>query len=352
MLVTPRPKAEGSPYARCLMRSLVSLGMTCAALLFAVAAYAQNPSASSAQAYPSRPLRLIVPFPPGGSTDILARALSQKLAEGLAQPVVIDNRPGAGGSIGAEAAAKAAPDGYTLLMGQLGPLAVSPAIYRNLPYDPVKSFAPVSLMAIVPSVLVVNTSLPFSSAAEVIAYAKANPGKLTYGSAGTGSTSHLTTEYFKLATGTDILHVPYKGVGPMLTDLISGQLSMGINGAPAVMPHVTSGRLRALAVTSLIRVPSLPAIPTLDEAGAGSGLKGFEANGWYGIVAPAGTPREIVARLNAEIRRAVNTPELRARLDAEGAIAATDSPEAFAAFIVSEIARWGSVLKRAGIEMQ
>jgi tripartite-type tricarboxylate transporter receptor subunit TctC len=319
--------------------------MTCAAaLLLAVAAYAQT--------YPSRPLRLIVPFPPGGSTDILARALSQKLAEGLGQPVVIDNRPGAGGSIGAEAAAKAAPDGTTLMMGHLGTLAVNAAIYKKLPYDPVKSFAPVCLMAIVPSVLVVNPSLPVSSVAELIAYAKKNPGKLAYGSAGSGSTSHLTTEYFKLATGTDILHVPYKGVGPMLTDLISGQLSMGLNGAPAVMPHVNSGRLRALAVSSLTRLPSLPNIPTLAESGAESGLSGFEANGWYGIVAPAGTPREIVARLNAEIRRIVATPELRARLDAEGAIPAADTPEAFAAFIASEIARWGAVVRRAGIEMQ
>jgi tripartite-type tricarboxylate transporter receptor subunit TctC len=343
--VIPRPKVEGSPYAWCLKRSLAALGMT---ILAAAATEAPAQTAAGSQAYPSHPLRLIVPFPPGGSTDILARALSQKLSENLGQAVVVDNRPGAGGSIGAEAAAKAAPDGYTLMMGQLGPLAVSPAIYRNLPYDPVKSFAPVSLMAIVPSVLVVNNSLPVSSAAELIAYAKKNPGRLTYGSAGTGSTSHLTTEYFKLATGTDILHIPYKGVGPMLTDLISGQLAMGINGAPAVMPHVNSGRLRALAVSSLTRLPSLPDIPTLDE----SGVKGFEANGWYGIVAPAGTPREIVARLNAEIRRIVATPELRARLDAEGAIPAADSPEAFAAFIASEIARWGAVLKRAGIEPQ
>ena len=305
-------------------------------------------SAAHAQAYPSHPLRFVVPFSPGGSTDILARSLAQKLTESLSQPVVIDNRPGAGGTIGAEAVAKAAPDGYTILMGQLGPLAVSPAIYRKLPYDPVKSFAPVSLMAIVPSVLVVNNALPVTSAAGLIAFAKKNPGKLTYGSAGTGSTSHLTTEYFKLATGTDILHVPYKGVGPMLTDLVSGQLSMGINGAPAVMPHVTSGRLRALAVSSLARLPSLPNIPTLDE----SGVKGFEANGWYGIVAPAGTPREIVLRLNAEIRRAVESPELKGRLDAEGAIPAPDSPEHFAGFIASEIARWGAVIKRAGIEPQ
>jgi tripartite-type tricarboxylate transporter receptor subunit TctC len=304
--------------------------------------------AAQAQTYPSRPLHLVVPFPPGGSTDILARVLAQKLSEGLAQPVVIDNRPGAGGSIGAEAAAKAAPDGYTLMMGHLGTLAVNAAIYKQLPYDPVKSFAPVSLMAIVPSVLVVNNALPVSSAAELIAYAKKNPGKLAYGSAGNGSTSHLTTEYFKLATGTDILHVPYKGVGPMLTDLVSGQISVGLNGAPAVMPHVNSGRLRALAVSSLTRLPSLPNVPTLDEAG----VKGFEANGWYGIVVPAGTARAIVLRLNAGIHRAMDTPELRARLDAEGAIPAADSPEAFAAFIAAEIARWGAVLKRAGIEPQ
>jgi tripartite-type tricarboxylate transporter receptor subunit TctC len=291
---------------------------------------------------------LVVPFPPGGSTDILARALSLKLAEGFAQSVIIDNRPGAGGSIGADAAARSAPDGHTLMMGHLGTLAVNPAIYKNLPYDPLKSFAPVCLMAIVPSVLVVNPSLPLSSAAELIAYAKAHPGKLTYGSAGSGSTSHLTTEYFKLATGTDILHVPYKGIGPMLTDLLSGQISMGLNGAPAVMPQVSSGKLRALAVSSKTRLPSLPQIPTLDE----SGVPGFEANGWYGIVAPAATPREIVLKLNAEIRRILQTPELRARLDNEGAIPAAGSPEEFAAFIASEIARWREVLKRAGIEAQ
>jgi tripartite-type tricarboxylate transporter receptor subunit TctC len=301
-----------------------------------------------AQPYPSRPIRLIVPFPPGGSTDILARALGQKLSEGLAQPVILDNRPGAGGSIGSEAAAKAAPDGYTLMMGHLGTLAVNPAIYKKLPYDPVKSFAPVSLMAIVPSVLVVNPQLPVASAAELIAYARANPGKLAYGSAGNGSTSHLTTEYFKLATGTDILHVPYKGIGPMLTDLISGQLSMGLNGAPAVMPHVISGRLRALAVSGIKRLEALPQLPTLDEVG----VKGFDASGWYGIVAPAGTSREIVMKLNAEIRRIMGTPELRARLDTEGATPAPGSPEEFAAFIASEIERWGAVLKRAGIEPQ
>jgi tripartite-type tricarboxylate transporter receptor subunit TctC len=321
--------------------------MTCL-LVGACALAALVAATAHAQTYPSRPLRLIVPFPPGGSTDILARALGQKLSEGLAQPVVIDNRGGAGGTIGSEAAAKSSPDGYTIMMGHLGTLAVNVSMYKKLAYDPVKSFAPVCLMAMVPSVLVVNNALPVKSAEELIAYARANPGKLAYGSAGTGSTSHLTTEYFKLATGTDILHVPYKGVGPMLTDLVSGQLSMGLNGAPAVMPHVTSGRLRALAVSSLTRLPSLPDVPTLDE----SGLNGFEANGWYGIVAPAGTPGEIVRRLNSEVRRAMATPELRARLDAEGAIPSGGTPEEFGSFIASEIVRWGAVLKRAGIEPQ
>jgi tripartite-type tricarboxylate transporter receptor subunit TctC len=327
------------------MRDLLILAF---AGIIATGALAQGAAERTAQAYPARPIHLVVPFPPGGSTDILARALALKLAEGFAQAVIIDNRPGAGGSIGAEAAARAAPDGHTIMMGHLGTLAVNPAIYKNLPYDPVKSFAPVALMAMVPSVLVVNPQVPAQSAAELVAYARANPGKLTYGSAGSGSTSHLTTEYFKLATGTDILHVPYKGIGPMLTDLISGQLSLGINGAPAVMAHVNSGRLRALAVTGAKRLPSLPRIPTLDEAG----VKGFDASGWYGIVAPAGTPPEIVLRLNSEIRRIMQTPELRARLDTEGAIPAAGSAEEFGAFIASEIARWGAVLKRAGIEAQ
>jgi len=317
-------------------------------LASAQAAAADSGPSAGPEGYPSRPIRLIVPFPPGGSTDLLARALGQKLAESLAQPVVIDNRPGAGGSIGAEAAARAAPDGHTLMMGHLGTLAVNPAIYKNLPYDPVKSFAPVSLMAIVPSVLVVNTQVPVASAAELIAYARAHPGKLAYGSAGNGSTSHLTTEYFKLATGIDVLHVPYKGVGPMLTDLISGQLSMGLNGAPAVMPHVAAGRLRALAVSSLGRLHALPQVPTLDEAG----VKGFDASGWYGIVAPAGTLPAIVAKLNAEIRRSLQTADLRARLDSEGALPAPGTPEEFAAFIQAEIARWGAVLKRAGVQAQ
>jgi tripartite-type tricarboxylate transporter receptor subunit TctC len=316
-----------------------------ALLLLALLAHA---AASHAQSYPSRPLHLIVPFPPGGSTDILARALGAKLSDNFGQPVLIENRPGAGGSIGAEAAAKSAPDGYTLMMGHLGTLAVNPFIYKKLGYDPVKSFAPVALMAIVPSVLVVNPSLPVKDAAELVAYARAHPGKLTYGSAGNGSTSHLTTEYFKLETGTDIVHIPYKGVGPMLTDLMSGQISMGLNGAPAVMPHVATGRLRALAVTSLKRLDSLPHLPTLDEAG----VKGFDANGWYGIVVPAGTARDVVMKLNGEIRRAMESADLQVRLDREGAIPAAGTPEEFGEFIAKEISRWGEVMKRAGVRAE
>jgi tripartite-type tricarboxylate transporter receptor subunit TctC len=330
------------------MNLLRHAALLAASLALTAAAHAQTPTGPG-QAFPSRPLRLIVPFPPGGSTDILARALAQKLGEDLGQPVVIDNRGGAGGTIGAEAASKAAPDGHTIMMGHLGTLAVAPGIYRKLGYDPVKSFAPVALMALVPSVLVVNPAvLDVKSAAELIAVARANPGKLTYGSGGLGSSSHLTTEYFKLATGTDILHVPYKGIGPMLTDLVSGQISMGLNGAPAVMPHVNAGRLRALAVSSAKRLEALPQLPTLAEAG----VPGFEASGWYGIVAPAGTPRAAVERLNAEVRKIVATPELKARLDNEGATAAAGTPEEFGAFIVSEIDRWGAVLRKAGIQPQ
>ena len=310
-----------------------------AALLFAALAASQD--------YPSRPIRLIVPFPPGGSTDILARALGDKLAQGLGQPVVIDNRPGAAGSIGAEAAARAAPDGHTLMMGHLGTLAVNPAIYKNLPYDPVKSFAPVSLMAIVPSVLVVNPSLPVTSAAELIAYAKAHPGKLAYGSAGNGSTSHLTTEYFKLVTGTDILHVPYKGVGPMLTDLVSGQLSMGLNGAPSVMQHVNSGRLRALAVTSLKRLEALPQVPTLDEAG----VRGFDASGWYGVVAPAGTPQAIVQRLNEIVLNAVHAPDLKERLDGLAFEPTAQPLRQTADYVKAEVAKWGRIVKETGAKV-
>ena len=295
--------------------------------------------------YPSHPIKLVVPFPPGGSTDILGRALAQGLAERLGQPIVVENRPGAGGSIGADLVAKAAPDGYTLLMGHIGTLAVNPALYPKLPYDPLTDFAPVSRMAIVPNVLVVNPTLPVKNTADLIAYARANPGKLTYSSGGNGSAAHLAVEYFKLQTKTDIVHVPYKGTAPAITDLVAGQVSMTMTGAPPLLPHVQSGRVRALGVSSQTRMGALPDVPTIAE----SGVPGFEALQWYGVVAPKGTPREIVARLAGEIAKVMDGREMKERLAAEGAIAAPTTPEDFGRFIAAEHKRWGAVVRSAGM---
>jgi len=315
---------------------------------FVAAALALCAGAAPAQPYPSKPIRLIVPFTPGGSTDILARAIGQKLAEALGQQVVIENRPGAGGAIGAEAAARAAPDGYTLLMGHIGTLAVNPSLYPKLGYDPLKSFVPVAWVARVTNVLVVNPAVPAQSVQELIRLARDQPGRLRYGSGGNGSAAHLATEYFKLRTQTDIVHVPYKGTGPAVTDLLGGQIEVMMTGAPAVMSHVKAGKMRALAISSAQRIESLPDLPTIAEAG----VPGFEAIQWYGVVAPAGTPEPVIARLNAEINRALATPELKARLVAEGAEAAPTTPQAFGAFIAAEIERWRPVIQKAGLKAE
>ena len=299
-----------------------------------------------AQPYPAKPIHLIVPFTPGGTTDIMARTLGQKWTEAWGRQVIIDNRPGAGGTVGVEAAAKSPPDGYTVLVGHIGTLAVNPALYPKLPYDPLKSFTPVMQISIVPSVLVVHPSVPANSVAELVSLLKANPGKLNYSSAGGGSAAHLSMEYFRLQTGTEIVHVPYKGTAPSLTDLVGGQVSMTMTGAPAVMPHVQAGRLRALGVSSPWRVDALPGIPTIAE----SGSPGFDATQWYGILVPAGTPRDIVLKLNAESRRIMQSKEVQQRLRNEGAIAASGTPEEFAAHIKSEIARWGEVVRKAGMK--
>ncbi len=314
--------------------------------IFAPPVSAQATSTGSGQAYPTKPIRLIVPFPPGGSTDILARSVAQKLTEAWGQQVIIDNRGGAGGTIGAELAAKAPHDGYTLMMGHIGTLAVNVSLYSKLSYDPLKDFVPVCMVALVPNVLVVNPALPVRNVTELIVYAKANPGKLNYSSGGNGSAAHLAVEYFKLQTGTSIVHVPYKGTGPSVADLIGGQVSMTMTGAPAVMGHVQSGRLRALGVSSPQRVPALSQIPTVDEAG----VPGFDATQWYGIVAPAGTPKDIVTKLNAEIRKIMQSKDMLERLNTEGAIAAAGTPEEFGAYIKSEIARWAAVVKAAGMK--
>ena len=315
------------------------------ALLLGAAALCALPAAQ-AQSWPAKPIRLVVPFTPGGSTDILARAIGQKLTEAWGQPVLIDNVPGAGGSLGADRVAKAAPDGYTLLMGHIGTLAVNPSIYPRLPYDPVKSFTPVAWVANVPNVLVVHPSVPATSVKELLALAKAKPGQLNFGSGGNGSAAHLATEYLKLQSQTFMVHIPYRGTAPAVTDLVAGQIQLLFTGAPAVLPFVKSGQLRALAVSSSKRLDALPDLPTVAE----SGIKGFEADQWYGVVAPAGTPNEIVRKLNSQINQALESNELRTRLQNEGAMATPTTPEEFGKLIQREIARWKPVVRAGNIQ--
>lgn len=299
-------------------------------------------------AYPSKAIRLVVPFPPGGSPDILARTIGQKITEATGAAVVVENLPGAGGTIGADRVAKASPDGYTLLMGHVGTLAFAPLIYPQLPYDPVKSFAPVAWVARVPNVMAVTPSLPVKTVGEWIAYLKARPGQVNYGSGGNGSAAHLAVEYFKLATQTFIVHVPYRGTAPSVSDAVAGQVQMVFTGAPAIIPMVKAGKLRALAVSSPQRLETLPDVPTLAESGV-SGLAQFEADQWYGVVAPTGTPAAVIQRLNQIINASLSSAEVSARLRSEGAWATPATPEAFGQMIQKEIARWRPVVSKAGV---
>ena len=291
-------------------------------------------------------LRLVVPFTPGGSTDILARALAPKLAQSLGLNVIVDNKPGAGGSLGAADVAKAEPDGYTLLMGHIGTLAVNPAIYPKLAYDPLKSFVPVAWVARVPNVLVVPAASKARTFKEFIDLARASPGRLTYSSGGNGSAAHITFEYLKLRAKVFMLHIPYRGTAPSITDLIAGQVDATFTGAPAVLPHVRSGRLRALAVSSPQRIAPLPDVPTVAE----SGYAGFEADQWYGVVAPASTPPALVARLNAEINKALALPDVAQQLAVEGAVPTPTTPQAFGDHIKREIPRWAEVVKAGNVK--
>jgi tripartite-type tricarboxylate transporter receptor subunit TctC len=300
--------------------------------------------AQGAANYPTKPVRLVVPFPAGGTTDILARAVAQKLSEAWGQQVIVDNRPGAGGNIGSDLVAKSKPDGYTLLMGTVGTHAINPSLYKNMPYDHVKDFVPVILVAGVPNVLVVNPSLPVHSVPELIAYAKANPGKLNFASSGNGTSIHLSGELFKAMTGVEMTHVPYKGSAPALTDLIGGQVQLMFDNLPSSLPFIKAGKLRALAVTSGARAAALPDLPTLAE----SGLPGFEASSWFGVLAPAGTPRDIVAKLNGAIAGWLASPEAKEKLLAQGAIAAGGAPEDFARHIGAETSKWAKVVKASG----
>lgn len=307
-----------------------------AALGIAVPAWAQ----------PAPPIRLVVPFTPGGSSDILARALAPRLALALGRNVIIDNRPGAGGSLGAAEVARAAPDGQTLLMGHIGTLAVNPALYPRLAYDPIKSFTPVAWVARVPNVLVVRAASPWKTLSDFVQSARARPGQLTYSSGGNGSAAHIGFEYLKLRTKIFVLHIPYRGTAPSINDLLAGQVDATFTGTPAVLPHVRSGRLRALAVGSSGRIEALPDVPTIAEAG----YPGFEADQWYGVVAPAGTPAALVVRLNAEINKALALPDVARQLAAEGAVPAPATPEDFARLIAREIPRWAEVVRAGNVQ--
>jgi len=301
-----------------------------------------------AQGFPEKPLRFVVGFTPGGPSDIIARGLGQKLSEGWSQQVVIENRPGAGGNIAAEIVAKSAPDGTTWLLGNNSILATNQSLYAKLAYDPVRDFAPVALVAIQPNILVVNPAVPATSVRELIALARAKPGELNYASSGAGAAAHLAAELFKTMAGVDMLHVPYKGAQPALTDVIAGRAQLMFATSASVIPYIKAGRLRALAVTTAQRSPSVPDLPTVSEAGAESGLRGFEAVTWHGVVVPRATPDSLVARLNADIGKALSAPDLRERLESLGAELAPGTPRDFAEYIAREIPKWAKVVKDSG----
>lgn len=303
----------------------------------------------SAQSYPSRPIRVVVPYPPGGPLDIMARAIGQKLTEAWSQPVVVDNRAGAGGNIGAELVAKSPADGYTLLMGAVATHAINPTLYGKLAYDPVKDFEPVALVAQVPNILVVNPSVPARSVKELIEVARARPGYLNFGSGSTGSTGHLAGELFNAMAGVQMVHIPYKGGAPAMADLLAGQVQLMFDNLANALPNVKAGRLRALAVTTLARSPAMPDLPTIAE----SGLPGFDLTTWFGLMVPAGTPPEIVIKLNAGIVRALNAKDMRERLEKMGAEPPADNtPEHFAAFIRAEAAKYAKVVKESGARVE
>ena len=297
-----------------------------------------------AQQYPIRPLRLIVPNGAGGSTDLVARTVANKLADALHQQVVVDNRGGSGGIIGTEIVGKSAPDGYTLLVGTIGNLAISPHLYRKLPYDPLRDFAPVTQLSAAAYMLLVNPALPARSVRDFVNYAKNRGGQLSYASAGNGTGSHLSTVLFISVAGLDIAHVPYKGGAPGITDLIANQVQMMFNGIPSSLPHIASGRIRALAVSSPNRVAVAPELPTFAEAG----YAGAEATSWTGVLAPAATPPAVINRLNTELRAILQSPDIRSRMQADGAEPAGSTPSAFGAYIRSELAKWGTVVRATG----
>src|SRR5437868_8644115 len=315
------------------------------ALACALCAWACAPA--QAQSYPVKPIRLVVPFPAGGPLDSAARAIGQKLTEAWGQPVVIDNRPGAGGNIGADLVAKSAPDGYTILEGALSTHAVNVSLYAKMPYDPIKDFAPITLVAVTPNVLVLNASYRVNSVPELLAYARANPGKLSFGSGSNGSAGHLAGELFKTEAGVDMVHIPYKGGAPALQALLAGDTQLMFDNLANSAAQLKAGKLKALAVTTAKRSSLMPELPTLSE----TGLPGFDIYTWWGFMAPAGTPKEIVAKWNAEVTRILNSPEMKAFFAQQGAEPAPDSPEQFAALIRSEISKYAKIVKQSGAKV-
>jgi len=315
------------------------------ALTAAVCLAAHAFATAAAPPFPAKPVRIIVPFAPGGPTDIVARTVGQQLTLALGQPVVVDNRPGAGGVVGADLAAKSAADGYTLLLCSTGAMAINPGLLTSMPYDPVRDLAPITLVVTIPYLLLVNPAYPAQSVKELLALTRARPGQLNYGSAGTGTTSHLAMELFRSMAGIQVTHVPYKGSAPAATDLVGGQLQLLFDAPPSSLPFVRSGRLRALGISTLRRTPLLPDMPTIHEAG----VPGYEVLTWSGICAPAGTPKAVVARLNEAIVQGVTSRETRDRFAAIGADVVANSSEEYRKFILAELAKWSRVIREAGV---
>ncbi|MCX7138981.1 MAG: tripartite tricarboxylate transporter substrate binding protein [Proteobacteria bacterium] len=303
---------------------------------------------SAAQGYPVKPIRFVVPYAPGGNTDILSSLLGQKLNEAWRQQVIIDNRPGAAGTVGAELVARAPADGYTLIMGSFGNIIVANSLYKNLTYDPLKDFAPVALVSLPPGVLVEHPAVPAQNVRELIAYAKSNPGRLNYGSPGSGAWNHLFFELFKTSAGVSIVHVPYKGIAPAVVDLLGGQVQLAMSAFPTALPHVRSGKLRALAGTSAKRSGLMTDVPTIAE----SGLPGYEAAGWFGVLAPAGTPPSVVTKLNTEINRILELPEVKASLASDGAEPAGGSPAQMADSARAASIKWGKIIRELNIRTE
>jgi tripartite-type tricarboxylate transporter receptor subunit TctC len=317
-------------------RSLLAVAAATAATLIA------GPAA--AQAYPTKPITMIVPFSAGGTTDILARIGGPALSTELGQSVVIDNRAGAGGNIGGQLAARAPADGYTLFMGTVGTHAINEALYKKMPFNPIKDFAPLSRVANVPNLLVAHPSQPFKTVPELIAYAKANPGKVNFGSSGSGSSIHLSGELFKSMAKVDMVHIPYKGSAPAVNDLLGNQIAIMFDNMPSAIQHVRAGKLRPIAVTTAKRSPELPDVPTIAE----SGVPGYEATSWFGLFAVAGTPAPIVTQLNKALVKVLNNPDVKAKIVAQGGEVVAETPEQFAGFIKAETAKWGKVVKESG----